>query len=310
MTLHRRQLLTGAALLAGAATTRAASQSDREPRAPERRNRIGVSTYSFWGFRGPRTPIEDCIDHAAELGFDGVEILHRHMRDESNGVLQSIKRRAHLSGIDLMGFSIHQDFVDPEREERARNVEHTKRCIELAYAMGIPTLRLNTGRWGTIRSFDALMEARGIEPRLEGYSDEDALGWVVGAIEQCLPDAERCGVVLGLENHWGLSVNVENILHILDAIDSPWLMATADTGNFLEDPYDRLALLAPRTALIQAKTYFGGGRWYTLDLDYERIATIFREAGYLGYVSLEFEGKEEPLTGIARSLALLRRHFG
>ena len=137
-----------------------------------------------------------------------------------------------------------------------------------------------------------------------------SLGWVVGAIEQCLPDAERCGVVLGLENHWGLSVDVENLLHILDAIDSPWLMATADTGNFLEDPYDRLALLAPRTALIQAKTYFGGGRWYTLDLDYERIAAIFRDAGYQGYVSLEFEGQEEPLTGVAKSLALLRRHFG
>jgi L-ribulose-5-phosphate 3-epimerase len=85
---------------------------------------------------------------------------------------------------------------------------------------------------------------------------------------------------------------------------------TLDTGNFLEDPYDRLTQLASRTVLLQAKTYFGGGRWYTLDLDYGRIARIMEDAGFAGYVSLEFEGNEDPLTGIPRSLDLLRRHFG
>lgn len=304
-TIHRRTLLAGAAGLALPAqrSGEARPQSTRPP------NRIGVSTYSFWGFRGERIPIEECIDEAAALGFDGVEILHRQMTDESNATLQALKRRAYLAGLDLMGFSIHQDFVSPDADERARNVAHTIRCIELAYALGIPTLRLNTGRWGTIASFDDLMAARGVEPRLEGYTDQDAIDWCVGAIEECLPHAERCGVVLGLENHWGISLQVEHLLAILDAVDSPWLMATADTGNFLEDPYDRLARLAPRTALIQAKTYFGGGRWYTLDLDYARIAGLFRDAGFAGYVSLEFEGDHEPRANIERSLTLLREHF-
>jgi len=279
------------------------------PTAPLR-NRIGVSTYSFWGFSGPRIPIEECIDQAAEMGFDGVEVLHRQMTDESNAACQAIKRRAYLAGLDLMGFSIHQDFVSPDPEERGRHVEHTIHCIELAYKMGIPTLRLNTGRWGTIPSFDALMAARGVEPRLEGYTDEDAIGWCIECIEQCLPHAERCGVVMGLENHWGISLQVENMLAILEAVDSPWLMATADTGNFLEDPYDRLAAIAPHTALIQAKTYFGHGRWYDLDLDYARIAKIFQDAGYGGYVSLEYESDHEPRQGIEKSLALLRGHFG
>ena len=62
--------------------------------------------------------------------------------------------------------------------------------------------------------------------------------------------------------------------------------------------------------LVQAKTYFGGGRWYTLDLDYARIAGIMKGAGFKGYVSLEFEGKENPLTGIPKSLKVLRKHFG
>jgi sugar phosphate isomerase/epimerase len=83
-----------------------------------------------------------------------------------------------------------------------------------------------------------------------------------------------------------------------------------DTGNFLEDPYDRLDMLAPKTCYVQAKTYYGGGLWYTLDLDYDRIAGILRKHHYRGYISLEFEGKEDYHTAIPKSLALLRKAFG
>jgi sugar phosphate isomerase/epimerase len=132
---------------------------------------------------------------------------------------------------------------------------------------------------------------------------------VIDSLEKCLPAAEKCGVLLGLENHWGLGITAEGVLRIVDAIKSPWLQVTSDTGNFLEDPYDRLALLAPKTILVQAKTYYGGGLWYQLDLDYPRIAKIFRDVNYRGWVSLEFEGKEDPLTGIPKSLKLLREAF-
>jgi sugar phosphate isomerase/epimerase len=68
--------------------------------------------------------------------------------------------------------------------------------------------------------------------------------------------------------------------------------------------------MAPRAILVQAKTYYGGGLWYSLDLDYDRIAKMLKKHNYRGYVSLEFEGKEDPRTGIPKSLALLRKAFG
>jgi L-ribulose-5-phosphate 3-epimerase len=76
---------------------------------PKRRS-IGVSTYSFWQFRGERLSIPACIEKAAAMGFDGVEILHVQMQEESNAALQNIKRRAHSLGLALMGFSTHQAF--------------------------------------------------------------------------------------------------------------------------------------------------------------------------------------------------------
>jgi len=281
------------------------------PKTPPRPLPIGVSTYSFWGFRRKDwRPVKRCIEAASTMGFDGVEILQVQLEDKSNAVLQGLKRHAFERGLALMGYSTHQDFVEPDAAVRKKNIKHTEDCIEQAYALGIPTLRINTGRWGTSKNFDELMANRGIEPALPGVSEDEAYKWVIDSIAELIPVAKRCGVVLGLENHWGLGLTPEGVLRIVDAIKSPWLQVTLDTGNFLEDPYPRLAKLAPKTVLLQAKTYFGGGRWYTLDLDYERIAKLLADANYKGWVSLEFEGKEDPDTGIPKSLALLRTAFG
>jgi L-ribulose-5-phosphate 3-epimerase len=313
MITDRRRFLTQAAGLAAAGTGLTAVQQPALAAAedrPRRSNRIAVSTYSFWQFRHAKLrDIETCIDLAADMGFDGVELLHRQMQDESNAYLQRIKRRGFLNGLSLCGFSTHQGFLSPDDAVRQRNVDHTIHCIELAYSLGIPTMRVNTGTWGTSKNFDELMKNRGVEPPREGYTDEDGFGWVIDGLGKCLKAAEKCGVSMGLENHWGLGRTPEGVLRVVDALKSPWLGVTMDMGNFLEDPYDRLEKLADKTVLVQAKTYYGGGLWYTLDLDYGRIAAMLRRHHYRGYISLEFEGKEDPHTAVPKSQALLRKAF-
>ncbi len=308
--MNRRHLIASAIGMTAASAHAAASSSP----APVKtiKNRIGVSTYSFWHFDENTSKwrdIEKCLETAADMGFDGVEILQVQMLDTSPATLQKIKRRAFSLGLDIMGFSTHQTFLTPDEPKRGDNILKTAQLLEQAYALGIPTMRVNTGRWGTSKNFDDLMAHRGIEPRLEGYTDEDGFKWVIDSFEKLIPEAEKRGVVMGLENHWGLGISPEGVLRVVDAVKSPWLQVTLDTGNFLEDPYERLKQLAPRTVLVQAKTYYGGGLWYTLDLDYARIATIMRDAGYRGYISLEMEGKEDPMTAVPKSLELLRKHF-
>lgn len=301
--------------VAGAATWLAGSPLLAETAsAPAKKQRIrfGVSTYSFWQFRDGDPPsIESCIDRAAEMGFDGVEILHVQMgEDQSNARLQKLKQQAFRHGLDLCGFSTHQSFVKLDPAERQKNIDHTIRCIELAYALGIPTIRVNTGRWGTTKDFDELMKNKGIEDRLPGVTDDEGFKWVIDSLQKCLPKAEECGVVLGLENHWGLGRDAVGVLRVIDAIKSPWLRATLDTGNFLENQYEQYAQLAPHAVLIQAKTYHGGGKWYTLEIDYPRVAKILRDANYSGYVSLEMEGQADPAVAVPQSLKDLRAAFG
>jgi L-ribulose-5-phosphate 3-epimerase len=310
--MNRRDwLLSGAAAAVTGTLITPPLDADEGAKASSRRpNRIAVSTYSYWRFRDDsKLSIEECIDLAAGQGFDGVEILHIQMTDESNAALARIKQRAFRNGLDLCGFSTHQGFVSPDAEVRKKNIEHTTKCIELAYRLGIPTIRVNTGRWGTTRSFDELMKNKGIEPRLEGYTDDEGFKWVIDSLTECLPKAEECGVVLGLENHWGLGRDSAGVIRVINAINSAWLRATLDTGNFLERQYEQYEELAPYAAFVQAKTYFGGGTWYTLDIDYAKVASILKKADYRGYISLEFEGQEEHQTAVPKSLELLRSAF-
>lgn len=309
--MNRRQFVSYSAGAALGVASPGLAHAEETPTSPARsRNRMAVSSYSFWGFR--RDELRDlsrCLDHTAKMGFDGFEILQRQLVSTERSELMKLKRQAIFLGIDLMGFSTHQGFLSPDPETRKAQYDHTVDCLEQAYQLGIPTMRVNSGTWGTSKSFDELMANRGEEAPIEGHDEEDAFKWVIEAYRGLAEEAGKRGVVMGLENHWGLGRTVEGILRVVNEVNSPWLKVTLDTGNFLEDPYDRLKQLASETVLLQAKTYHGGGVWYRLDLDYPRIAKIMHEAGYQGYVSLEFEGKEDPLTAIPKSLAMLQAAF-
>jgi sugar phosphate isomerase/epimerase len=316
MKTSRRSFLASAAVAAGSA---AALPLSAEAAAPKPRNRVqlAIASYSYWHFREPKVTIEQVVEKAAALGVAGVDVLHRQMdlpekeplTADHRSYLARLKRHAARHGVSYCCLSIHQDFVDPDPAFLKAQVEHTKKCIEIAYALGIGVVRINSGRWNTIKSFDDLMKARGLEPILPGYTEDDGFKWCADSLNQCIPKAEECGVTLAVENHWGLTRSPEGLLRIAKEITSPWVGVMLDTGNFLEDPYDKLAMVAPKAVYVQAKTYFGGGEWYTLNLDYPRIAKILATAGYTGWVALEMEGKENPDTAVPKSIQLLRKAF-
>jgi sugar phosphate isomerase/epimerase len=311
MSTTRRGFLSGAAGVALAASSQAiAQQPASEPAAKPIHNRIGLASYSLWQFvRNELRNLKKNLDLAAEWGFAGLEVLQRQMISREPSYLRDLKRHAALNGLDLYGLATHQTFLTPDRAKRRENVLTTCDYLEQAYELGIPTMRVQTGTWGTSKNFDDLMAHRGIEPPIDGYKDEDGFKWVVDCFEQCIPTAQRCGVTMGLENHWGLGRTPEGVKRIIESVDSPWLRVTCDIGNFLEEPYDKLETIAPYASMVHAKTYYGGGLWYTLDLDYPRIAAMLHHVGYRGYLSLEFEGRESPLTGVPKSLAVLQKAF-
>src|SRR5262245_29369636 len=134
MELNRRTFLTSTALVASSAALGIPSGEGAE--AKKNPIKLGISTYSYWHFKTERVPIETVIDKAAQIGVEGVDILHRQMdtgekeplNAEGRAYLQKLKRLAFRNGIGLICLSIHQDFVDPSAEYRQQQVDHTLKC--------------------------------------------------------------------------------------------------------------------------------------------------------------------------------------
>ena len=117
---------------------------------------------------------------------------------------------------------------------------------------------------------------------------------------------------MGLENHWGLLARLPERQCAADSTRpsrSPWFGVTLDMGNFRDNVYESLELSRAVATHVHAKTYYGGGIWYEIDLDNDRIAKMLKKHNYRGRISLEFEGKEAAKTAVPRSLAVLRKAF-
>jgi sugar phosphate isomerase/epimerase len=116
----RRQFLAGSAAAAAAGTLPATARA-ADP-APKRKTHIGVSTYSYMKLgRKTADDVVNCIDTAAEQGFDGVEILLQQITDNpGDALLHKIKQRALVHGVCIMGLSTHQSFLSPDKDGGVR----------------------------------------------------------------------------------------------------------------------------------------------------------------------------------------------
>ncbi len=278
--------------------------------------KLAISSYSFhrfgWGPEGEQKPsLTRMIERCAELGVDGIELLGQHIDGATLTDLHALKSAAGRNGIAIVAISAHHNFVTPDPTERLGQIDIVTRWVDVAHEVGAFAVRVFGGRWHTLPKFQDFMAARGEEPPLPGYTIDDGFRWSAEAFRIASYYAGQRGVTLALENHWGLTGSAAGVQRILDDTGSPWLKVVLDTGNFnySPDPYAEMARLLPSVVMVHAKTYTGGGMFYTPDLDYRRIGRLLRDAGFHGYVSVEFEGQAHPDDGLPESVAMLRDAF-
>lgn len=283
-------------------------------------NQIAISSYSFHrlggGPEGNETPtVKQMIDQCVAFGVDGIEILSEHLRMNegiSTDALHELKQYAALRGITPVMVAASHNPVQTTPEARQEELDKLFRTIDWAYELGAPFVRALGGRWNTLTSFHEMLANDGEEPPADGYTSDQGYEWAIGALTAGAAYAEERGVTLVLENHWGLTGTAAGTARIHDGVGSPWLKYVLDTGNFLHRPdqYAEMATFLDDLGLVHAKVYAGGGLLVEADLDYNRIISMLRDAGYHGYISIEFEGKAHPEQGIADGLFTLRGAIG
>lgn len=279
-------------------------------------NKIAISSYSFHRFgggpEGSETPtLEWMIDQCVTYGVDGIELLVQHLERNGKGsptALHELKQYLGIRGISPVTVAASHNPVQTTPEERKREQDTFLAAIDYAYELGAPFVRANGGRWNTLGSFHEMLRNNGEEPPKEGFTIDQGYEWAIEALTEGAAYAGERGVTLVLENHWGLTGTADGCARIHDAVNSPWLKYVLDTGNFLHRPdqYAEMARFLPDLAVLHAKVYAGGGMLVEADLDYGRIAGMLREAGFNGYISIEFEGRAHPEQGIPAGIRTVR----
>jgi sugar phosphate isomerase/epimerase len=257
--------------------------------------KFSLAAYSYRDLLSGDSPplsLEDFIADCVRMGLDGVELTSYYFpKDATDDYLRHLKQVCFLHGLDVSGTAVGNDFCHPPGPDRDRDIAHVKRWIEHADVLGAPVIRIFSG------------DARGDEAQAHKLA--------VAAIEECCEKAGRHGVMLALENHGGLTTTIDGILALVRDVQSPWFGVNLDTGNFTgSDVYGDLARLAPYAVNVQVKVMIRPGGGGKEPSDFDRLARILRDAGYRGYVVLEYEESEDPRTACPRYLDQLRAAFG
>jgi sugar phosphate isomerase/epimerase len=235
--------------------------------------------------------LEDFIEYCALLNLDGCELTSYYFPKEfSHDYLMKIKEMTFRLGLDISGTAIGNDFCVSLGAKRDRELAQTREWIDHAATMGAPVIRIFAGR------------------QTDGMSREDALSLCVQGIDDSLDYAATRGVLLALENHGGITSTVGELLEIVKRVKpSPWFGVNLDSGNFgSEDPYAELEQIAPYTVNAQIKVAVkrNGRKEPT---DFARVVSILKNAGYRGYVVLEYEEEDDPKQAIPGFISELRK---
>jgi sugar phosphate isomerase/epimerase len=298
--LSRRNMLFGAV---GTAAGLAASPAARAQVSPEERRsasvpdyRLAVAAYSYRQHlqgAGRDMTLLDFIRVSAEMGSDGVELTEYYFeKPVTQAYLLDLKRTAQVWGQTITGTPIGNRFTHPPGPEREKELQRYREWVDVSAKLGSPCIRTFAGSTPA------------------GTSDEQARRWAIECLEQACDYAGRRGIFVALENHGGVAATADAVLEIVRSVRSPWMAVNLDTGNFrTPDPYGDLARCAPHSVAVQYKVEMFPAGLPPQEADFPRIVRILREAGYRGFITLEYEASEEPRAAVPRHLAAMRAHL-
>lgn len=293
-TISRRGLFGAtAATLAGAALSKAGAIDPIKRAAPSRLH-VGLAAYSYrdylQGKLQPHMTYEEFIDRVAAYPIDGLELTEYYFpKPITREYLMKMKRQCFLLGLDVAASAIGNDFAQPAGPKRDNDISRVKEWIDWCDTLGAPVIRIFAGT------------------QAKGQTPEEAKKNAIEAIEIVSDYAGQKGIMLAMENHGGIVAEAQGVLDIVKAVKSPWFGLKLDTGNFhTDDPYADIVKVAPYAITTHIKSEIQPRGQAKQPADLKRKMQILKDAGYRGYVTLEYEAAEEPLKEVPRILDQLR----
>jgi len=238
---------------------------------------------------------------ARKLGIEGVEYVNQFFKDKAkdNAYLAELKKICKSEGVESILIMCDGEGMvgHPEKEERIKTVENHKKWVDAAAFLGCHSIRVNAGSRGEYEEQQKLA-ADGLHMLCE-YGDTKKINVIV-------------------ENHGGLSSNGEWLAGVMKMVDHKRVGTLPDFGNFTInrrtgeefDRYKGVELLMPFAKGVSAKSNVFDEDGNEANMDYYRLMKIVQDAGYKGYVGIEYEGRElNEKDGIIATKKLLEKVF-
>lgn len=284
--------------------------------------KIGVSSYSFSRLvSGGQMQQIDVIGKAKEMGFDVVEFSTLALPKGLQAIdfAPRLKVESDRVGLPVVNYTIGADFINGSNGDWKAEAERLKDEVRVAKILGAPSMRHDATQGFT----SGHKGARGFD---------DALPTLIKGCRRVTEFAADLGIRTMVENHGFFCQESERVEKLINGVNHPNFGALVDMGNFLcadEDPARAVGRMMPYAFHCHAKDFHvkpgtapnpGKGWFQSRAGNWLRGAIIghgnvpvtqclrtMKRAGYDGVLSIEFEGMEDVLEGIAVGLANLRR---
>jgi len=191
-------------------------------------------------------------------------------------------------GVGISGTGVRNNFTIPDKAKRAEDVKHIKEWVEVAARLGAPVLRVFA---------DTQMRGQSWQTVAPTAKREEVEEWIAGNLKECAEQGKKYGVIIGVQNHGDFLKTGDNLLSLINRVDSEWCGAIVDTGYFRsDDPYKDMAKVAPYAVNWQIKqSPLGVESEGVHPTDLKKLLRIVREGGYRGYLPIEtLSSKEKP----------------
>jgi sugar phosphate isomerase/epimerase len=284
MVMNRRDLLKTVPALAGGAIF-----AGVETNSGKARLRSAICAYSFREeLKAGKMTYGDLVRLAVDLGTDGLDMTVYWFPNTSDEFLLPLRRLAYKSGVEIYSISIRTDMCQPTAALREKELTEVRKWVDAADRLGAGHIRVFGGR----------------VPK--DATEDQAAEWVVEILKRASDYSGSKGVILGLENHGGITESADRIIQIVRKVDSPWVGINLDTGNFNRDVFAQIEKCVPYAANVQVKAEMRQEDGKRAPQDWSRILAMLRAGGYKGYLALEYEAQEPAPTAVPRLIKNLQ----
>lgn len=232
-----------------------------------------------------------------DYGIDGVEYVNQFFKDKGNDkkYLAEMKKRAKDNGVKSVLIMIDGEGAlgDADEAKRTLAVENHYKWVEAAKFLGCHSIRVNAYSTGT---------------------PEEQAGRVADGLRRVTEFGDKHKINVIVENHGGLSSNGAWLASVIKKVGHPRCGTLPDFGNFriaegqMYDRYQGVQEMMPFAKAVSAKSHDFDENGNEIHTDFKRMMKIVLDAGYKGYVGIEYEGRKlsEP-EGIKATKKLLER---